>query len=91
MVLKLHKVFIKYLLLIKPSYINLRRICRIILTLVNTKIVATKFGPGLGFFRVAESEYGVSFVGLALVLKFYSPSLYKIRYLGYEGQLFVVL
>ena len=43
-------------------------------SLVNTKIVATKLGPDFEVFGGAESECGVSFVGLVLVFEILPPS-----------------
>ena len=50
----------------------------VIITLVNTKIVATKLGSDFEVSGGAESEYGVSFVGLALVFELLPPPVYKI-------------
>ena len=44
-----------------------------IITLVNTKFVVTKFERLLGVFWGAESEYGISFVELAMVFEILTP------------------
>ena len=50
------------------------------ITLVNTKIVAMKLEPDFEVFGGAESEYGVSFVGLALVFEILPPPPLYIKY-----------